>query len=91
MVIASEARVLENWMTSKGRESLLKHGCFYRYIERSYKFLVNYHPDVCTLKNNHDKLPTHNIPYPGKRGEMNERRQLRKATGFKIMRHRAEV
>lgn len=41
MVIASEARVLENWMTSKGRESLLKHGCFYRYIERSYKFLVN--------------------------------------------------
>lgn len=50
MIIASEARVLENWMTSKGRESLLKHGCFYRYIERSYKFLVNYHPDVCTLK-----------------------------------------
>lgn len=89
MVIASEARVLENWMTSKGRESLLKHGCFYRYIERSYKFLVNYHPDVCTLKI--IMTNSHNIPYPGKRGEMNERRQLRKATGFKIMRHRAEV
>jgi hypothetical protein len=50
MVIASEARVLQNWMTSKGRESQLKHGRFYRYIERFYEFLVNYHPNVCTLE-----------------------------------------
>lgn len=43
------------------------------------------------IRNNHDKLPTHGIPYPGRSGEMNERRQVREATEFDIMSHRAEV
>jgi hypothetical protein len=41
------------------------------------------------IRNN--QLPTHDIPYPRKRGEMNERRQVREATEFDNMRHRAEV
>jgi hypothetical protein len=90
MVIASEARVLESWMTSKGRESQLKHRCFYWYIERFYNFLVNLSPGCMYIRNKHDKLPTHDIPYLGTRGEMNERRQVKEATEFDSMRHRAE-
>jgi hypothetical protein len=65
-------------MVSKGWESQLKHGCFDWCIERLYNILVNYHSVVCTLELVMTELPTHDIPYPGTKGEMNERRRAKK-------------